>query len=83
MHFTPTYSSWLNLVERWFAELTEKGLRRDSHRNVRELEAAIRRYLDVTNEAPKSVIWTKTADQILAKIGRFAYATLEAQGEDS
>lgn len=82
MHFTPTYSSWLNLVERWFAELTEKALRRDSHRNVRELESAIRRYLDVSNEAPKPFIWTKTADQILAKIGRFAHATLEAHGEE-
>jgi transposase len=82
MHFTPTYSSWLNLVERWFADLTQKALRRDSHRSVRELEAAIRRYLDVTNEAPKPFVWTKTADQILAKIARFAQATLEAHGED-
>jgi len=83
MHFTPTYSSWLNLVERWFADLTEKALRRDSHRSVRELEAAIRRYVDVSNECPKPFVWTKTADQILAKIGRFAQLTLEAHGEDS
>lgn len=82
MHFTPTYSSWLNLVERWFAGLTEKALRRDSHRNVRELEAAIRSYLKVSNETPKPFVWTKTADQILAKIGRFAQATLEAHGKD-
>lgn len=82
MHFTPTYSSWLNLVERWFAGLTEKALRRDSHRSVRELEAAIRRYLDASNDAPKPFVWTKTADQILAKIARFAQATLEANGYD-
>lgn len=83
MHFTPTYSSWLNLVERWFAELTEKALRRNSHRNVRELEAAIRRYLDATNDMPKPFVWTKTADQILAKVARFANSTIEAHGEDS
>lgn len=83
VHFTPTYSSWLNLVERWFAGLTERALRRDSHRSVRELEAAITRYLDVSNDAPKPFLWTKAADQILAKIARFAQATLEAHGEDS
>jgi transposase len=82
MHFTPTYASWLNLVERWFSGLTEKAVKRGSHRNVRELEAAIRAYLDVTNEQPKPFVWTKTADQILGKIARFAQATLEAHGED-
>jgi len=82
MHFTPTYSSWLNLVERWFSGLTEKALRRGSHRNVRELEAAIRAYLDVSNKSPKPFVWTKTADQILAKMARFAHATLEAAGQD-
>jgi transposase len=81
-HFTPTYSSWLNLVERWFAGLTEKALRRASHRNVGELEAAIRQYLQASNDQPKPFIWTKTADQILAKIARFAQATLEAHGKD-
>lgn len=82
MHFTPTYSSWLNLVERWFAELTEKALRRGSHRNVRELEAAIRGYLHASNDSPKPFVWTKTADQILAKIARFAQSTLEAHTEE-
>jgi transposase len=82
MHFTPTYSSWLNLVERWFAGLTEKALRRDSHRSVRELEVAITRYLNASNEEPKPFVWTKTADQILAKIARFAQVTLEAHGEE-
>ncbi len=81
MHFTPTYASWLNLVERWFAGLTEKAVRRGSHRSVRELEQAIRTYLDASNSDPKPFIWTKTADQILAKMVRFAQATTEAHQE--
>ena len=80
MHFTPTYSSWLNQVERWFAELTNKAIRRGSHRSVGELEAAIRAYLEVSNANPKPFVWTKTADQILAKIARFAQATLADHG---
>jgi len=71
VHFTPTGSSWLNLVERWFAALTEKQLRRSVHRSTRELEAAIYRYLESTNDNPKPFIWTTTADQILASITRF------------
>jgi transposase len=82
MHFTPTYASWLNLVERWFSGLTEKAVKRGSHRNVRELETAIRTYLDFTNEQLKPFVWTKTADQILGKIARFAQSTLEAHGQD-
>ena len=66
MHFTPTSASWLNLVERWFGLLTEKQLRRGVHQSRAELETAIYRYLDVTNEDPKPFVWTKTADQILA-----------------
>jgi transposase len=54
VHFTPTSGFWMNLVERWFAALTEKQLRRGVHRSTRELEAAIRRYIDITNERPKS-----------------------------
>ena len=80
MHFTPTYSSWLNQVERWFADLTNKAIRRGSHHSVRELETAILTYLDASNEDPKPFVWTKTADQILAKIARFAHATLEDHG---
>jgi transposase len=76
-HFTPTYGSWLNLVERWFAELTNKQIRRGSHRSVRELELAIREFLDAHNENPRPFIWTKTADEILASIARFAHRTLE------
>ena len=71
LHFTPTGTSWLNLVERWFAALTEKQLRRGAHRSTRELEDAIRRYLDLSNRNPKAFIWTKTADQILESLGRF------------
>jgi transposase len=80
MHFTPTYSSWINQVERWFADLTTKAVRRGSHRSVKELEAAIRAYLDASNADPRPFVWTKTADQILAKISRFARATLEDHG---
>jgi transposase len=58
-HFTPTYGSWINLVERWFAEITNKRIRRGIFRSVKELEAAIHEYLDVHNEAPKPFIWTK------------------------
>ena len=82
VHFTPTYSSWLNQVERWFAELTNKAIRRGSHRSVAELEAAIMAYLDASNDDPKPFVWTKTADQILAKIARFATATLTDHGID-
>jgi len=82
MHFTPTYSSWLNQVERWFADLTNKAIRRGSHHSVRELETAILAYLDASNDDPKPFVWTKTADQILAKIARFAQATLEDHDAD-
>jgi len=71
LHFTPTSSSWLNLVERWFAALTEKQLRRGVFRSTRELEAAIMRYLEASNANPKPFVWTKSADQILASIARF------------
>jgi transposase len=73
VHFTPTGSSWINLVERWFAALTEKQLRRGVHRSTRELEAAIRRYIDLTNTRPKPFVWTKTADEILASVARFCH----------
>ena len=76
LHFTPTYGSWLNLVERWFAELTTRQLRRGVHRSVREVEAAIQAFIDVHNEHPKPFVWTKTADEILASIARFAQRAL-------
>ena len=75
VHFTPTSASWLNLVERWFAALTEKQLRRGAHRSTRELEEAIQRYVDHTNESPRPFIWTKTADQIFESISRFCKRT--------
>lgn len=77
VHFTPTYGSWLNLVERWFAELTNKQIRRGVHRSVPELQAAIREFLDTHNENPKPFVWTKSADEILASIARFAQRTMD------
>jgi transposase len=71
LHFTPAGASWLNLVERWFAGLTEKQLRRGVHRSTRELRDAIRHYLELNNRHPKPFIWTKTADQILESVARF------------
>lgn len=75
VHFTPTSSSWLNLVERFFAALTEKQIRRGAHRSVRELETAIKQYLAVTNESPKPFVWTKSADEILASVARYCTRT--------
>lgn len=69
VHFTPTGASWLNLVERWFAALTEKQIRRGVHRSTRELQAAIRGYIEETNHHPKPFVWSKTADEILASVG--------------
>jgi transposase len=71
LHFTPTSSSWLNLVERWFAELTTKKLRRGSHRSVRELNADIRDWIESWNDNPRPFVWTKTADEILESIARY------------
>jgi transposase len=65
LHFTPTYSSWLNLVERWFGELTTKWLRRGTHRSVRELVASIRTWITNWNDDPRPFVWHKTADEIL------------------
>lgn len=70
-HFTPTSSSWINQVERWFAEITRKQIRRGTHRSTRELEQAIRAYLATYNQNPRPFTWTKTADDILDSIKRF------------
>jgi transposase len=75
VHYTPTYSSWINQVERWFATLTDKHLRRATHRSTRELEDAIRLYLALHNEHPRPFVWVKTADQILASVRRFCERT--------
>jgi transposase len=71
LHFTPTSSSWLNLVERWFAELTTKKLRRGTHTSVRQLNTDIRSWIQTWNDNPRPYVWTKTADQILASIGNY------------
>ena len=78
LHFTPTSTSWINLVERWFALLTEKQLRRGIHRSTVALEAAIEQFIAINNEAPKPFIWTKSADEILASIGRFCRRTSDS-----
>lgn len=83
VHFTPTYGSWLNLVERWFAELTTKQLRRGAHRSVPELEAAIREFIAAHHAAPRPFVWTKTADAILASIARFAQRTMDTHAASS
>jgi len=77
VHFTPTYSSWINQVERWFATLTDKQIRRGTHRSTRALEDAIRLYLAINNEDPKPFVWLKSADEILASIERFCLRTSE------
>ena len=71
VHFTPTSASWINQVERWFATLTEKQIRRGTHRSTRQLEQAIRSYLDTYNADPKPLAWAKSADDIFDSIGRF------------
>jgi transposase len=71
LHFTPTSSSWLNLVERWFAELTTKKLRRGAHRSVGQLNTDIRAWINAWNENPRPYVWTKTAEQILESITRY------------
>jgi transposase len=70
MHYTPTYSSWINQVERWFAYLTDDLLRRSDHRSVQALEKDIRNWVAAWNENPKPFIWTKTAEQILESLSR-------------
>jgi transposase len=71
LHFTPTYSSWLNMVERWFAELTEKWLRRGTHRSTKELEASIAQWIDTWNDDPRPFVWKKTADEILDTLAAY------------
>ena len=70
LYFTPTSSSWLNLVERWFGELTTKKIKRSAHRSVPALNKDITRWIETWNEEPKPYVWTKTAEQILESIAR-------------
>jgi transposase len=71
LHFTPTSSSWMNLVERWFGELTNKMLRRGAHKSVRQLNTEIRAWIETWNDDPRPYVWTKTADQILESIATY------------
>ena len=71
LHFTPTYSSWLNLVERWFAELTQKWLKRGTHHSTRQLVASIRTWIRLWNDEPKPFVWHKTADEILDNLANY------------
>ncbi len=70
LHFTPTSASWLNLVERFFAELTQKRIRRGVFKTVKELVAAIDHYLDQRNQHPKPFIWTASVQTVLEKVRR-------------
>jgi transposase len=78
LHFTPTSSSWLNLVERWFRELTDKALRRGSFNSVPDLIAAIEEYTAARNDNPKPFVWTATTESILAKVRRGRVALQQA-----
>ncbi len=80
-HYTPTYSSWLNLVERSFAELTSKWLRRGTHRSVKELVASIRAWITNWNDQPRPFVWHKTADEILDNLA--AYCARESPTQDT
>ena len=77
VHLTPTSASWINQVERFFADLTERQIRRGVHRSTAELEADIHSYIDTVNANPKPFRWTKSADDILAAINRFCLRTIE------
>jgi transposase len=79
-HFTPTYSSWINQVERWFGLLSERKIKRGGHRSVFQLEKDIRSYIDVTNRDPRPFVWIKSADEILQSIRRFCERTARAHG---
>jgi transposase len=79
VHFTPTSASWLNQVERWFATLTQKQIRRGTHRSTQQLEQAIRDYLATNNADPKPFVWSKTADEIFASIQRFCMRISDSQ----
>ncbi len=76
LHFTPTSASWVNLVERFFGEITDKAIRRGAFKNVRELEAAIRAFIDARNEHPKPYTWTASVARIIEKVAR-ARASLD------
>ena len=78
LHFTPSSSSWLNLVERWSGELTQNKIRRGTHTSVRDLQTDIRDWAKTWNENPRPYVWTKTADEILAKLAAFCTRTSDS-----
>ena len=80
LHFTPTSGSWLNMVERWFGELTTKKIKRGAHMSVAALEKDIRQWIERWNEDPKAYVWVKTADQILASLARYCERVSAATG---
>ena len=82
LHFTPTHGSWLNQVERWFGLLTQRQIKRGAHRSVAALKAAIAEFLAAHNDDPKPFVWTKSADDILASIARFATRTVAVSNGD-
>ncbi len=82
LHFTPTSSSWLNLVERWFAELTNRKLRRSAHHSIAELDADVIAWIHAWNDNSKPSVWTKTADQILDSLAHYCHK-LTALNSDS
>ncbi len=79
LHFTPTYSSWINMVERWFAELTEKWLRRGTHRSTKELEVSINDWIESWNANPRPYVWKKSADEILESLAAYC-GSISASG---
>jgi transposase len=80
LHFTPTYGSWLNMVERWFSALTTKKLQRSAHRSAKELAADIEQWVDTWNENPRPFVWHKTAEQILERLAGYCTTINEATG---
>ncbi len=79
MHFTPTSSSWLNLIERWFRDITTKRIRRGTFPSVSDLISAINSYIEINNETPTPFMWTKTADEIIEKVKRGRVALEKAR----
>jgi transposase len=78
VHFTPTSSSWLNLVERWFAELTTRKLRQSAHHSVTDLESDIRKWINEWNKALKPFVWTKSADKILETLAAYCQRIIDS-----
>jgi transposase len=83
LHFTPTSGSWLNLVERWFGELTNRKLRRSTHRSVKELETDVEAWIETWNDDPKPFVWTKTADEILDSLANYCTQILTTRTSNS